>query len=310
MTLKEKRAIDQKTINDLAKQYCEYKKSGNSGQAKAVKWQICEKIIVKGNGNALSYSLYSKCMEKFGFNENDAYDVIQDVFLKSINEYDYDKNDNFTAYMEKQVFYECSHRKSKEYITKKGNSEDDKIPRYVDTYTYNEDGELYDDMESVAGSECFYDKTDCDNLRAKRVKLVSCVAKFEQTRSKKEANPTRLSYFKIFVTEAITKDINQSKNYDDYNTGELPDVMDGNYVRFFAFTDFISAADLIDIKMKKYSDILENGEEKEIKLNMEPRVIIPYRVQAGLDKKAVNPANVSQQKEKYIEFMKNLLAEI
>lgn len=311
MTLKEKRAIDQKELNMLAKQYCEYRKAGNSGQMKAVRNQIWIKIFKKGNGNAVADSLYSKCMGKFRFDEYDASYIIQGTFLKIIEEekYDYDKNDNFTAYMEEQVFYECSKRKRKEYITRKGSSEDDKIPRYVDTYKYNEDGELYDCMESIGGVECFHDKTDKDNVRAMRVKLVSCVAKFEEKRSKKEANPTRLSYFKIFVTEAITNDINEFGNYNVYNTNELFDVMDGNYVRFFAFTDFVSADDLIDIKMKKYSDILENGEEKEIKLNMEPRVIIAYRVKSGLDKKAVNPSNVSQQKESFKSFMRYLLAE-
>jgi len=311
MTSKEKRAIDQKEINELAKQYCEYRKSGNSGQMKALKNKLWLKICNKDDeNNVVSRELFAK--RKY-MNDEDAYDLINDTFLKYIDEYDYDydhsKPSYFIPYITMHINYACMNKDKKEFINSK--SSDEKIPRRIDNLRKNNDGEYYDtDIVDLSAENKIYEKADEPYVKAIRAKLTCVLAKYVETHSRKVANNTRLSYFKIFLTEAITNDIYGNRNYDDYNINELYDTIDGNYVRFFAFTDFVSVDDLIDIKIKKYSDIIENGEEKEIELNGEPKVIIPYRVQAGLDKKAVSQSNVKQMKDEWENYTKPLFADL
>lgn len=310
MTSKEKRAIDQKEINELAKQYCEYRKSGNSGQMKALKNKLLIKIYYKNDeNNVVSRELFANCKYNYNMNDEDAYDLISDTFVKCIDKYDYDydhsKPSYFIPYITICIERNCSDKINKEFIHSK--SSDEKIPRRIDNLRKNNDGEYYDpDIVDLSAENKIYEKADEPYVKAIRAKLTCVLAKYVETHSRKVANNTRLSYFKIFLTEAITKNIYENRNYDDYNINELYDTIDGNYVRFFAFTDFASVDDLIDIKMKKYSDIIENGEEKEIKLDKEPKVIIPYRVQAGLDKKAVSPSNVSQMGKEWDNYMESL----
>ena len=97
--------------------------------------------------------------------------------------------------------------------------------------------------------------------------------------------------------------------FRSYNSQEIMQVADGGFVRFVAFTDFIKAEDIITMEIKKYSDIFENGEETELKLNHEARVIIEYRFVNGFDKKRVSAAAVSQQLGSFKEDMKDLMME-
>jgi hypothetical protein len=88
------------------------------------------------------------------------------------------------------------------------------------------------------------------------------------------------------------------------NKAEAYECSDGELVRFVSFSEYANIDDILKIRFKKYSDIMDDyNEDKRISVPFENVVICKYRYKAGLDAKEVSSANISIQKENYKKFI-------
>lgn len=309
----------QDIINEEARRYCEARATGNSGQMKASFNAIITRICEKNAEHKMLLFVYRKLsdMQKSILGVACYEELIGytfDVMHKFMNDYDYNKNPNFCAWFI-VVLKRKLEKDSRKETTVKNSPTDEKgnkipQPRIVPaSSTINGNNE--DDNNATVFDELIteFSYPQNDNISDMRVKLISVYTLFFERKKGKAANQTKHEYYRIFVTESLIQDIRENNSLGTYNSQEIMQVADGGFVRFVAFTDFIKAEDIITMEIKKYSDIFENGEETELKLNHEARVIIEYRFVNGFDKKRVSAAAVSQQLRSFKEDMKDLMME-
>lgn len=299
----------QEYINSKAEKYYNAKISQNEAQMKTAFNEIVLKIY---EPNRISNSMIKKFIDYNnvfgnGYCGYDRSDALNDAVLfigEHIKEYDFSKNSNFTAWILTTLHYKLNNLDSKQRTQKGTKETDGSKGRLISSRTNNtiydskgNEQSLFDNMEDTSDYYSGIESRDVKEINTEnRIKLLSIITLFN-TRKGRSANPVRLSYYRIFVTESITKDIrenNTTKIYEFANKNELMQAIDAGYLRFVAFTDMNVIEDIITMKIKKYKDIIENGNDKEIALNREPQVIIAYREYAELDNKEVTTANVSR----------------
>lgn len=318
--MKEKKMVfpEQPNIDKLAKQYYDAKKNNNPAQMLA-------------NRNAVWVALYQSkgisgifcnyCMSKLSdydrkvlciFTRDDAVSFMIDFFIESeiLDKYDYEVNKNFAAYFYGNLKYNVSNIVRK-FKTAKDTKKDPVTGKQIirplieiQTSVVNSEGEMDEGIWRIP-DDINIEKENESNEKANelRIKLVSVIARFFETRKGKSANPTRYEYYRIFCTNSVATDIRNECSCKMYNCQELMQVLDGCYIRFMAHTDFEKPEDIISMKMKKYSDIFEDGDDRVLEFRYEGRVIIEYRFKNNFDSKRVSAAAVSQQ---WAQFKKDM----
>lgn len=323
----------QEKINNLAKEYFYAAKNNNPAQKMSKRNEI---LSILWENNDVSRKLISK-VEKFnkyfqylGIYENgeedekkhdynsdpkkdDIKSMIFEIFINEIDKYDYEKNNNFTAWFINTVYYNVSNKVKKFQTTKDAEIDKQtgkKIPRPIATLQNSikdEDDNEVDIYETMPDKDDDYKKIDQEkNLNEVRNKLLTVCTLFYQRKKGKGANETKYSYYRIFLTESIVNDIRNEDKTDMYNGQEVMQIIDDSYVRFVAFTDLKELKDILFMRMKRYSEVLNNGDDRVIKLNHEPRIIIEYRYVSGIDEKRVKEANVSQQYKAYLQDLEEI----
>lgn len=293
--MSEKKAVfpEQEFINELARKYFEAKNNKNSGQMKKIKDDIFLRIFSENKGNIKTYlDLYCKRKLK-NYTNNSFLDFFSGFLYEKnyLDKYDYTINPNFTAQFIKDFKYYILNTLRKEndiHILNNNITDDDENEINIfDNISDNENIE-----ENLAEKEI---KNEI------RIKLISLCTRFFISKKGKSANKTRYEYYRIFTTNIIVCDIRDTSDCNIYNRQEAMQVIDGDYIRFMAFTDFSQLEDILTMKIKKYSDIFENGSNELLKFDNEAKVIIEYRFQSGLDLKRVSAPAVSQQLNKFRE---------
>lgn len=314
---KKSKSPEQAIINEEARRYCEARANNNSGQMKASFNAIIVKLCEKNAANKILFAIYCKLLDepKYILGLSSCEDLTEYVFLflhKSIDKYDYNKNPNFCAWFIQGFKWYLTNLvrddKNTEYFY--DNETGKKVLKlaFISESSLgsgnDEDGESGNKNEPIYEEKAYEGN---DAIAEMRVKLISVYTLFFERKKGKSANETKHEYYRIFVTESLIQDIRENNSLGTYNSQEIMQVADGGFVRFVAFTDFTKAQDIITMEIKKYSDIFENGEETELKLNHEARVIIEYRFVNGFDKKRVSAAAVSQQLGSFKEDLKDLM---
>ncbi|WP_156036931.1 hypothetical protein [Ruminococcus sp. HUN007] len=318
----------EKTVNEFAKDYYYARKSGNKAVMDKCRNAIILKIyepnafsnkIVKirenYNESSVSFSRFSFC----GYDRNDAVSDLTELFIKFIEKYDYDKNPNFAAAFITAIKWDMNNKLSKDKERNNSEKTDDKeakkrIPRAekISDIVCDESGE-HSLFEKVADESENIENLDLDNsLETMRIKLISVITLFYKRNKGKSASQVKYSYYRIFTTETVVKDIRENSNtgiYDFMNKNEIMQTLDCDYIKFIAFTDMEKLEDIISMAIKKYSDIINGAEDKIIILDKEPRVIIAYRTAANLDEKQVTAANVSLMKKNYKQEIEDIFKE-
>lgn len=302
----------QEEINKEAKLYCDAKNSGNIGQMKARR----NSIITLISSSSICKMIYAKLndYQKSALeieNDKDLTGYIFDFVVKSIDEYGFNINQNFCAWFVQRFTWKLKNIIRNTTTTKYAPLDENKNkipqPKSVPLSTYDSKSENSDEIrnkyEPIYEDITFEEK---DNLSEMRVKLISVYTLFNNRKKGKAANHTKHEYYRIFITESLIRDIQDNNSLKGYNKQEIMQVADGDFVRFVAFTTFNKAEDFITLTIKKYSDIFEDGEKKELKLNHEAKVIIEYRFVYGFDKKRVSNPTVSQQLSSFKEDIKEL----
>lgn len=305
---------EQEWVNAEARRYCEARTSNNSGQQKASFNAIIVKLCEKNAGNKILFVIYSELQTKHKYilGLSSVEDLMEYVFVflhNSIDKYDYSRNPNFCAWFIQGFKWHLKNIIRKSMTTRDSHKDENgkKKPRLVsvpESSLEADNGENRNKKEPIY-VEPAYERND--DITEMRVKLISVYTLFYERKKGKSANATKHEYYRIFVTEALIKDIKENNSLSTYNKQELMQVADGGFVRFVAFTDFVKAEDFITMKIKKYSDIFENGKKTELKLNHEAKVIIEYRFVNGFDKKRVSASAVSQQLSSFEEDMEKLM---
>lgn len=323
--MSEKKAVfpEQKFINKLAKNYFEAKKSSNKGQMDKNRYEIMIQILYTENNIKKYFESY--CMKKLSSYDrevlniatNDDVQGLMGDFLDKdfLNNYDYTENPNFTAVFIMSFKYYISN-KLRKYKTVKGTDTDSetgrKIPQPIiyreNTIVKDDEGNESDTIYNIPSSENIEERfIDKETEKEIRIKLISLCTRFFITQKGRTANKTRYEYYRIFTTNIIVCDIRDTADCNIYNRQEAMQVIDGNYIRFMAFTDFSQLEDILTMKIKKYSDIFENGSNEILKFEYNQKVIIEYRFQSGLDPKRVAYANVSQRWKSFKEDIEAIL---
>ncbi len=310
---------EQEKVNAVAEKYCAARAAGNDGQMKKYLNEIIIKLCEKNAPHKILLTIFRKlngmkqsilCVSSY----EDLMGYVFEFLHESMDKYDYNENPNFCAWFVQGFFWKLNKIASKD-MTTKGSPVDENgkpIPRLKYTPVSPLPTENDDDSNSITFNipteEPAYEKND-DEIAEMRVKLISTYTLFYERKKGKAANETKHEYYRIFVTEALINDVREHNSLVTYNKQEIMQVTDGGFVRFVAFTKFEKAEDFITMKIKRYSDIFENGEKKELKLDHEARVIIEYRFVNGFDKKRVSAAAVSQQLSSFKEDMRAILSE-
>lgn len=286
-------ALEQKFINELAKKYFEAKSNKNSGQMKKIKSDIFLQIYSENKGNIKTYlDLYCKRKLK-NYTDNSFLDFLSGFLYEKnyLDKYDYTINPNFTAQFIKDFKY---------YILNTLRKEND--IHILNNNITDDEGNETNILDTIPSDENI-EESFAENERENeiRIKLISLCTCFFISKKGRSANKTRYEYYRIFTTNIIVCDIRYTNDCNIYNRQEVMQVIDGDYIRFMAFTDFTNPEDILTMKIKKYSDIFENGSNELLKFNNEAKVIIEYRFRNRLDSKRVSASAVSQQLDKFRE---------
>lgn len=315
-------------VNELAKEYYFARLSGNKAVMDKCRNAIISKIydpnsfsnkIVKIRENYNDSSVGFSRFAFHGYDRGDAISDITELFLNFIENYDYSANPNFVASFTTAIKWDMNNKLSKDKKRNDSEKNDDKdakklIPRAekISDIVCDESGE-HSLFEKVADESENIENIDFDNSLEKiRIKLISVITLFYKRNKGKSASQVKYSYYRIFTTETVVKDIRENSNtgiYDFMNKNEIMQTLDCDYIKFIAFTDMEKLEDIISMAIKKYSDIISGAEDKIIILDKEPRVIIAYRTAANLDEKQVTAANVSLMKKNYKQEIEDIFKE-
>lgn len=321
--ISEAERLETAEINKLAERYS----IGNKEEKKSLGNELYVKVLGYefGNGNSILYRKLNNIVKQFGYagalrkNEsNPAFTKINDLFNDALLKYDHNKGSFYgfvISYFKNTLLDE---EKSKNTIRIKkdadGNTVTDEKGKAVKEKTlrnntkYDENGNaVFDDIYD----ENFNPETDFEEKELVERTFENLLAKitlFLSHKNSKQSNPTRRSYFRIFYTETIIGLIQEFCTTDFIsNTAEAYDCSDKKLVRFVAFSDYKNIDDILNIRFKKFSDIMDDfKEDKPICTPFENIVVQKYRFQHGMDEKEVSSANISIQRKYYEDYINGL----
>lgn len=316
-------------INELAKGYSIATSSGN----KTEKNRCWGKLYVKifgyefGDGKSILYKKLKNIVKHFGYDDvskknesNPAFTKINDLFTDALFKYDHTKGYFYGFVIS---FFKNSLRdeeKSKNTIRIKkdadGNIITDEKGKAVKEKTarnatnYDESGSpILDDIPDKINSDPDKEYEEKELIEMKIGDLIAKINLFLTHKNSKQANPTRRSYFKIFYTDRIIRLIRDFCRTDIFpNTAEAYECSDKDLVRFVSFSEYSKLDDILTLRFKKFSDIMDDYKnDKLICTPLENIVIRKYRVKSGLDEKEVSDANISIQRDFFNKFIEPLM---
>lgn len=292
--------ISESEINEIARKYSEAKKNKSDSDEKNYKLQL---YLIITTVSVLYKKLYSAFKEKKHLESDDSIKQTIEAFCwKPLNDYDYEKNNNFCAYMLTYANYYQLDALGAEWNVSS-------LDKPISSPDDSESGKSLNDF--IPDEESDIEEMTDINLRNKLmwIRISSLVIGFYEHFQDKEANPTKLSYFRIFVTETYIEYIKEPYDLKNINCAEAYASTDKQYVRFISFSEYERFEDILSLKYKKYSDVIANypGKDKELKVPCQNRVIAEYRFYSGLDEKRVSDSAISLQRSSYKEKLKEKL---
>lgn len=284
---------DKERIDRLGKEYYYAKKEGRT-EATKLRFELLNEAIVKKN--SLNKKLY-EVIRKNRLDESDMYDFCEDLIPK----YDYEKCDSVYAYLIQYFRYEVSNKKrkmSREKLFDPTSEEYAAVIESDDRY-----GERDDLMNESPDNILINRLSQKEKEKNVYVTLLSLVISFNEHNKGLKANPVRQSYYRIFFTERLIAFIRRVQIPEYINKRETYENSDKAFVRFVSYSDYKCLEDILDIKYKMFSEVIEDysKKDKRIELPVENEIIVSYRVKCGLDSKAVSSSNVTQQRNHFDE---------
>lgn len=302
---------NEERINELAKDYYYARIENNKAAANRASSEIFTLLMKKGSGPF--NKTYAK-IDSYSLIGNDPQSVIFELTTEALSysflKYKYEVSDKdgnlvrypFFAYYMKMLTLIC-----KEYIRKKNNKEH--FEDYsVDTDPLEDDSmpvhQIADEKEDLAETS---EKNEL--RRAVRIRLPSVVLGFYSHNKGKSASEIRLSYFRIFASESIIESILESSDTEYFNKTEAYDCTDKDFVRYISYSDYCCLDDIINIRFKKLSEVLSdfNGEDEQLYVPCENRVISEYRFVSKLDQTRKTIQAVFDQRSHYKKALAVLL---
>ena len=217
----------QEEINKEAKLYCDAKNSDNIGQMKARR----NSIITLISSSSICKMIYAKLndYQKSALeieNDKDLTGYIFDFIVKSIDEYNFNINQNFCAWFVQRFTWKLKNIIRNTTTTKYAPLDENKNkipqPKSVPLSTYDSKSENSDEIrnkyEPIYEDITFEEK---DNLFEMRVKLISVYTLFYNRKKGKAANHTKHEYYRIFITESLIRDIQDNNSLKGYNKQEI-----------------------------------------------------------------------------------------
>lgn len=234
------------------------------------------------------------------------------------NNYTISESSNFLAFFFSHIYYRISNDYDKLFVEygplkikitdENGNKKEIEVPNVPASYDMtltNDEGEGFTERDTI---EDKHDKEFEEKLKAFS-KLPLMVLRFYDVKKGKKANKTKYFYYCIFTT-GLMAELIQTYGTELFNRQEAVQVINGDYIRFIAFTDYEKLEDILIMKIKTYKDIGvpdcegEDVENKKIKLSYDPRAIREYRFRTGLDKERMKQiSKISEQHTEYEETL-------
>lgn len=273
-------ALTEDEINEYAHKYWKAKKSDDKSEIdyyKIILYSICI------SSSILNKKLKSK-LAGFEIYDNDADDEIADYFDYQLKYFNYEKNDNFVAYMMTWL---------SKYESKKIKKE-------------KERNEKQDENQGVDNP--FINEMKRAEIRSR---LPMLILNFYKHNSAKKATKARYEYFRVFNTENIIDFIKDSSNTRYFNESEAYESTDKDFVRFIAFTPYKKLGDIIAAEFKMFSDVLEHYDfkDKQIYIPCDSKIISEYFYKSLKYENRPSDANISQFRKKYKEYFREIWTE-
>ncbi len=282
-------------INELAIAYYNAKSNNDSNEKKRLFWE-----------------LYTECSKKYKnivWNDTPESYIYNDAIEYSIDKYDpqNEKSASFTTFLYQNIRFKSLDQKKKDKRLEYEQNSNEIIALL--------NGEELQDEKKLKPSEenkrrlsedQFAEKENSENEDLLKQQMSIKIVQFL---SHKKTTPTRLSYYRIFITERIISIIAEFDDTSFFNKVEAYDCSDKEFVRFISMLDYHTLDELIDISFKTISNVLPDyeGEDKEIKIPCDNRVVVEYRYVSSLDKKRVSTANVSEFRTHFDKDIRNWL---
>lgn len=315
-------------INELAEKYSIAAANGNKTEKKHCWGKLYTKVFgcEFGNGKSILYGKLNNLVKHFGYadalkkNEsNPAFTKINDLFTDALFKYDHTKGSFYGFVINSFKNSLLDEEKSKNTIRIKkdadGNIVTDEKGKAVKEKTvrnntkYDENGNAV--LDDIPDDEIYNPETNFAKKELVEYTFENLLAKinlFLSHKNSKQSNPTRRSYFRIFYTEKIINLINDYCTTDFIsNTAEAYECSDKDFVRFVSFSDYKNIDDILMLRFKKFSDIMDDfKEDKLICTPFENIVVQKYRFRYGLDEKEVSSANITIQRKHFETFINDL----
>ncbi|WP_024861863.1 hypothetical protein [Ruminococcus flavefaciens] len=314
------RNLSEDEINEIARKYSEAKKVGDKNLEKNYMVQLYNFLYAPT-------VLHKKLCKQLNASQdklNHGDDELSDFFMEYVLKYDFEKNKDFVAYCCTYMDFYLKNKFKKQYkkINAKASQEkktynSEEVTNEGNEKKWKKREEFGDDIKGFDTDN--YEDTDdsyanFEIMYIVRTRLPSVIINFYKHNIGKAANEKRLSYYRIFFTEDIITLISESGHTKYFNKSETYECSDKNYVKFISYSKYDKLEDILSLRYKKYSDVFENysGNDKELKVPCEEKVISEYRFRSGLDKKKkpVSKEAVSQQKGFYKKQLSWIMSDI
>ena len=278
--------ITEAEINEIAKKYWDAKKINDKNEMDNYKIRLY--LICIGT-NVLNRKMRA-VLATWKIYDDEANDEIIDYFDDMFKYFNYEKNDSFVAYMLRYL---------PKYKAKKKKNEFN-----YESFFYESEEEI---IEKVSiGSETPFENEEI--LHNVRTRIPLLVLNFYKHNGPKTATPARYNYFKVFNTENIIQLIDESGHTRYFNKAEAYESTDKEFVRFIADTSYEQFDDILSMKYRNFSDVLENYEyeDKEIDVPCDARIISEYFYKSGKSEQRTSASNISQFRTKYEEYFRTV----
>lgn len=281
-------------INMIAKKYSDARKSNKKNEEN---YYMSELYKITIGDSILNRKLRSIISAESKF-KNDTDNYISDYFIENIKYYKYEKNDNFVSFMLMFI---------KQYLIKNSQRMGKTIS--LEDMTTDEDGNInYRKIEKIGKDETYRYEELAMQIRAV---LPTLITNFYKHLSTKSATKERYYYFRIFNTENIAALIYESGNTRFFNKKEAYESTDKDYIRFIADSDYEKLDDLINLRFRRISEVLEDSSAKNEKISFPVinKVIAEYWYKSGIGNSKPTVANVSDFRKKYSDYCRMILAD-
>ena len=289
----------QEQINALMTEYSRCRKAG---EPKLRLKLIAEQVYLLINTNAdtpCSRELYSKVSSFLKGNRHlsnmyDPGDIINDCFLTMLGTYDDERNPNFWAYFHTFVKHRLIDTFRKD-LTQHTNEDGtvEKIPRKV--------GSL-EDMSDCPDPEQTIELPDttADQMIAA---MLSLVVRFEQHLPGRSATPTRLLYFRCFVTDYMICISRADGILEavEINEHEAFEAMDGRLLEFVLEAPCRTLLQIRAAGLRTYEALEIPAHSGPVKLPLEGFVLLRYLLVCH--EKQVTDSAVSEQRKLFEQLL-------